>query len=308
MNTQPVLIRDGDIYSGYNFIGENIPIGAILPLMGLTAPTGYLICDGTTHLIEDYPDLTEFFKTQFGSSNFFGGDGVTTFKVPDLRGEFLRGTGTNGHANQGSGANVGTHQDATAHVNYWTGASALAGAKSTNPQNADSKYGTANALTVAQNESTPVPQYMTSRPTNTSVTYIIKAFVSPATGDSGESKTPIRYSTEEQWTGKYWIDGKKIYQKVIQTTAPISTTPESAVTSSMDITSANIDLCINCVGINKSGVTPSVSFIGGVHEWTTKVWFETDQQGRRLLYVRNSDTNLNGKTIYIILEYTKTTD
>jgi len=27
-----------------------------------------------------------------------------------------------------------------------------------------------------------------------------------------------RYSTDEQWTGKYWIDGKKIYQKVIALT------------------------------------------------------------------------------------------
>ena len=39
------------------------------------------------------------------------GDGVTTFKVPNLLGEFLRGTGTNSYTNQGSGANVGVHQD-----------------------------------------------------------------------------------------------------------------------------------------------------------------------------------------------------
>ena len=27
----------------------------------------------------------------------------------------------------------------------------------------------------------------------------------------------ISYSLEEQWTGKYWIDGKKIYQKTVDT-------------------------------------------------------------------------------------------
>lgn len=28
----------------------------------------------------------------------------------------------------------------------------------------------------------------------------------------------FKFSTEEQWTGDYWIDGKKIYAKVIQST------------------------------------------------------------------------------------------
>ena len=47
----------------------------------------------------------------------------------------------------------------------------------------------------------------------------------------------IRYSTEEQWTGEYWIDGKKIYRKIIidpspsktQHTIPINTTIDTLV-------------------------------------------------------------------------------
>lgn len=47
----------------------------------------------------------------------------------------------------------------------------------------------------------------------------------------------IRYSTEEQWTGYYWIDGKKIYRKIIidpspsktQHTIPINTTIDTLV-------------------------------------------------------------------------------
>ena len=31
---------------------------------------------------------------------------------------------------------------------------------------------------------------------------------------------PTNYSTSEQFTGKYWLDGKKIYRKTIVTTAP----------------------------------------------------------------------------------------
>ncbi len=32
----------------------------------------------------------------------------------------------------------------------------------------------------------------------------------------------FKYSTEEQWTGEYWIDGKKIYTKVIKATGVLS--------------------------------------------------------------------------------------
>ena len=86
------------------------PVGTIINFFGLTAPEGYLACDGATYNRADYPELAEHLVTNFAD---LVGDGETTFKVPDLRGEFLRGTGTNGHSNSGSGANVGVHQDST---------------------------------------------------------------------------------------------------------------------------------------------------------------------------------------------------
>ena len=90
-----------------------LPTGSIIPYMGTTAPENYLICDGSTYNINDYKKLADHIKDNFGSYNKFGGDGTTTFAVPDLRGEFLRGAGNNSHADQGSGATVGTHQNAT---------------------------------------------------------------------------------------------------------------------------------------------------------------------------------------------------
>lgn len=85
---------------------ESCPIGTIIPHMGIEAPNGYLACDGSEYNIADYEELALHFETNFGSSNYFGGDGETTFAVPDLSGEFLRSTG-------GNGADVGTHQDPT---------------------------------------------------------------------------------------------------------------------------------------------------------------------------------------------------
>jgi hypothetical protein len=63
--------------------GGFAPIGTINPYMGTVAPIGWLACDGTVYNISDYPDLATHIASQFGSTNFFGGDGVTTFAVPD---------------------------------------------------------------------------------------------------------------------------------------------------------------------------------------------------------------------------------
>lgn len=65
--------------------GGFAPIGTIISYMGTVAPQDYLACDGSTENIADYPQLADFFEAQFGSKNYFGGDGVTTFAVPDLQ-------------------------------------------------------------------------------------------------------------------------------------------------------------------------------------------------------------------------------
>ena len=63
---------------------EDTPVGHIISFMGKTAPKHYLICDGKIYNITDYPKLAEFIEKEFGVVNYFGGDGITTFAVPDL--------------------------------------------------------------------------------------------------------------------------------------------------------------------------------------------------------------------------------
>lgn len=92
---------------------EDTPVGHIISYMGNVAPKHYLICDGAIYNIADYPKLATHINDEFGSYSYFGGDGIATFAVPDLRGEFLRGSGT-ATRSTGSGANVGEHQDGTA--------------------------------------------------------------------------------------------------------------------------------------------------------------------------------------------------
>lgn len=57
-----------------------LPAGMIAPYAGTSAPSGWLLCDGSVKNIVDYPTL----GAALGST--FGGNGTTTFGVPDLRG------------------------------------------------------------------------------------------------------------------------------------------------------------------------------------------------------------------------------
>lgn len=93
-----------------------VPTGSVIYYAGLSAPRGYLACDGTVYSIADYAELAAFFAANYGSANYWGGDGTATFAVPDWRGEFFRASGTNSRSGQGSGAAVGAHQDGTIHV------------------------------------------------------------------------------------------------------------------------------------------------------------------------------------------------
>lgn len=64
------------------------PIGAMTDFAGWYAPWGWLMCDGTLYPIASYPRLFAVI------ANAYGGDGVTTFAVPDTRGRMLVGAGT----------------------------------------------------------------------------------------------------------------------------------------------------------------------------------------------------------------------
>lgn len=63
---------------------EDTPVGEIIRTIGNETPKHYLMCDGSVYNIADYPHLAQYFKDNFGSSNAFGGDGTTTFAVPEL--------------------------------------------------------------------------------------------------------------------------------------------------------------------------------------------------------------------------------
>ncbi|MEM7179573.1 MAG: phage tail protein [Spirochaetota bacterium] len=66
-----------------------VPVGTILPYSASSAPTGFLLCDGTTVSRTTYADLFNVIGTTWGS-----GDGSTTFNLPDGREGTPVGSGT----------------------------------------------------------------------------------------------------------------------------------------------------------------------------------------------------------------------
>lgn len=63
-----------------------IPVGIVLSFARSTPPSGFLACNGAAVSRTTYSGLFAIIGTTFGA-----GDGSTTFNIPDLRGEFVRG-------------------------------------------------------------------------------------------------------------------------------------------------------------------------------------------------------------------------
>jgi len=75
---------------------QPVPPGTIFHTASQVPPTGYLAADGSQVNRETYADLFEAIGTIFGSGN-----GSTTFNIPDLRGQFIRGWDTGGGIDPG---------------------------------------------------------------------------------------------------------------------------------------------------------------------------------------------------------------
>jgi phage-related tail fiber protein len=72
--------------SGTLATGSLLPAGSVIWYAANTPPTGYLKANGDAVSRTTYATLFAAIGTTFGV-----GDGSTTFNLPDLRGEFIRG-------------------------------------------------------------------------------------------------------------------------------------------------------------------------------------------------------------------------
>lgn len=76
----PTIYRNKINYGGSIYLaGSGITAGIIVPYGGSTAPTGWLLCDGSAVSRTGYSQLFDAIGTTYGS-----GDGSTTFNLPNM--------------------------------------------------------------------------------------------------------------------------------------------------------------------------------------------------------------------------------
>lgn len=161
----------GIALSSLNFLFP--PTGAIQPYAGASAPVGWLMCSGQAVSRTTYAALFAVVGSAFGA-----GDGSTTFNVPDLRGEFLRGA-DNGRGID-SGRTLGSEQTdalkshrhytfALPSGMYWNGAGGTGPIVTGQPLNA-----TFGPIQNKASATTEVTGDVETRPRNVAVNFLIK--------------------------------------------------------------------------------------------------------------------------------------
>jgi hypothetical protein len=114
-----------------------------------------------------------------------------------------------------------------------------------------------------------------------------------------EVENPDVYSTEETFTGKYWIDGKKIYRKVITGTLPAN--EGWVILFKLNIPNYNSIIASNFQFENSSGAYYKAPFFEG-DDYYTLYSIEKSQN----FYVKVK--GFNSLPFIVVLEYTKTTE
>ncbi|SDU08373.1 tail fiber protein [Stappia sp. ES.058] len=154
------------------------PAGSIMPFATSTPPAGWLVCNGASVSRATYTDLFATVGTTFGS-----GDGSTTFNLPDLRGEFVRGWDNgrgvdNGRAfGSAQGDELGEHK----HISMEAASGSIGGGNAgadagTGPTNTSGRHSITYANTTYEAHETGLAGGSETRPRNVALLWCIKAF------------------------------------------------------------------------------------------------------------------------------------
>lgn len=155
---------------------SSVPVGAVLSFPTGVVPAGYLELDGSVQSIATYPDLAAYLGTKFNK----GDEGAGNFRLPESRGEFLRGW-DHGRGID-AGRNVGSYQAGTKIQGDNAEAPAVQGIGNSDTIDADPApdfkgdiYYTSTGVTALNTGS----YWKTVRPRNLAVMWCIKAWNAP---------------------------------------------------------------------------------------------------------------------------------
>lgn len=126
-------IWNGSSWAAAYSVISAVPSGSVTAFAGSVAPTGYLLCDGSSISSTNYLALHAVISNTYGGSAYTGAGGLN-FNVPDLRGRFPIGSGQGtGLTNRVSGTTYGTetHTLASGNIPQMTTGSMSANASHT---------------------------------------------------------------------------------------------------------------------------------------------------------------------------------
>ena len=92
--------------SGWGELANGVPTGSVMAHASSTVPTGFFECNGAAVSRSTYATLFSTISTTWGS-----GDGSSTFNLPDLRGQFIRGWVSNKTGTGDDGRGFASSQD-----------------------------------------------------------------------------------------------------------------------------------------------------------------------------------------------------
>ena len=266
------------------------PVGSVIAIMGNEAPNHYLVCDGTLYTIVDYPQLTEFIIDQFGIVNYFGGNGTTTFAVPDLSEEAPTSSSL-----------------CIAYENTYIDGSGQSSGGGHKIQNEGDLEPLTQRKTMLLNEPLIASDDAEGGNTVVDVDTDVDLSVIQAPGTAGNVEGHI-YSTDETVVGK-WINSKPVYEKVIIIPFASTIVDGESTSNSISVSNLNIERIIELGGIyhqdnGNANIIPHYWTTGDNSYYTRIFYNHPDEQ----IMVISNRSVLAGLVNYVKLRYTKTTD
>ena len=201
-------IRNGraNLASTKNF--STCPIGTVLSFAGQTAPRGFLLCDGDSYKVSEYPDLYAVI------GNAYGGD-TENFNVPNLVDKFIQGSTTSGTEKEAGLPNIeGKWLASSVYTPYFEGTLTGAFSRGEDSQvQSVRRWGSndgngANVFSFDASLSNPIYSNSdTVQPPALTMVYIIKAFHTNEGVDSGVSDDVVEYVEGEIAEVESKVDG-----------------------------------------------------------------------------------------------------
>ncbi|EGF4759764.1 phage tail protein [Escherichia coli] len=149
--------------------GSALPVGVPVPWPSATPPTGWLKCNGAPFSAEEYPELAKAYPTN---------------KLPDLRGEFIRGWDDGRGIDSGRGILTAQSHGMPSISGTFNGLFAVQQTntegcasvkKSVNTENVSTYYDTGSVFDYTFDTSGLIPASPELRPRNIAFNYIVRA-------------------------------------------------------------------------------------------------------------------------------------